>query len=323
MRIVLIAPGFTELPPKGWGAVESIVWDYYENLKYRNIDVHIVNNSDINNIIKECNELNSDVIHIMYDDYISILPNLICKNIIYTSHYAYITNKNFQSNNEHYFNNIFLNVIKNQNCIINAISEEIKNIYINHGFKSKINVIHNGARDDKFIFKNLPEYPYKSIYIAKIEYRKCQYKYQSIPNIDFAGNFHNSNFDINNTNYLGEWSKETLYNNLTNYSNLILLSDGEADPLVVKEALLAGLGVVISECSSANLDLNKKFITVIPNHKLDDINYVSKEIEKNRIISNNSRNEIREYALKNFSWSKIIDEYLLKINEYFNIQLKL
>jgi glycosyltransferase involved in cell wall biosynthesis len=319
MKIVIIAPGFTELPPKGWGAVESIVWDYYENLKNRNIDIHIVNNSNINIIIKECNELDSDIIHIMYDDYITVLPSLNCKNIIYTSHYAYITNNHFHNNNHGYFNNIFLNVIQNQNCVINAISEEIKNVYIKNGFKSKINIIHNGARDDKFVFKKYPDYPNKSIYVAKIEYRKCQYKYQSIQNIDFVGNYHNSNFNIENTNYLGEWTKETLYNNLTNYSNLILLSDGEADPLVVKEALLAGLGVVVSECSSANLDLDKKFITVIPDDKLNDLSFVAEQIKKNIIICNESREEIREYALEKFSWSKIIDKYILQIKEDFNL----
>lgn len=318
-KIILIAPGFTELPPKGWGAVESIVCDYYENLKSRHIDVHIVNNSNTNTIIQECNELNPDVIHIMYDDYISVLPSLNCKNVIYTSHYAYITNKNFISNNQQYFNNIFLNVIKNQNCVINSISEEIKNIYIKNGFNSKINIVHNGARDDKFVFKKVPDYPHKSIYVAKIEYRKCQYKYQQISNIDFAGNYANSQFNVQNSNYLGEWSKETLYNNLTNYSNLILLSEGEADPLVVKEALLAGLGVVLSECSSANLDLDKKFITVIPDDKLNNISFVSEQIEKNKIISNESREEIRKYALEKFSWSKIIDTYLLKIKEDFNL----
>ena len=37
-------------------------------------------------------------------------------------------------------------------------------------------------------------------------------------------------FDVN-IRYLGEWSKDHLYNNLTEFGNLILLSDGEAHPL--------------------------------------------------------------------------------------------
>ena len=94
---------------------------------------------------------------------------------------------------------------------------------------------------------------------------------------------------------------------------MVLLSDGEADPLVVKEALLCGLGVVVSECSSANLD-DKDFITIIPNEKLNDINYVSSQIENNRLISILKRNEIREYGMNKFSWATIIDKYIDLIN---------
>ena len=124
------------------------------------------------------------------------------------------------------------------------------------------------------------------------------------------GNYHDSDFDTNLPNYLGEWTKETLYNNLTEYGNLILLSEGEADPLVVKEALIAGLGVVISECSAANLDISKEFITIIPNDKLLDLDYIKKKIISNRIQSIQRRDEIRKYALDKFSWKSIIDKYV-------------
>jgi glycosyltransferase involved in cell wall biosynthesis len=149
-----------------------------------------------------------------------------------------------------------------------------------------------------------------SIYVAKIEIRKAQYKYQTISSIDFVGNYHDSDFDITRSNYLGEWDKETLYKNLTEYGNLVLLSQGEADPLVVKEGLVAGLGVVLSESATANLDLSKPFITVIPNEKLENIQYVFQKIIENRLISIKMREEIRDYGLKYFSWNKIIDKYI-------------
>jgi len=114
-------------------------------------------------------------------------------------------------------------------------------------------------------------------------------------------------------NYLGEWDKPTLYNGLTDYANLVLLSDGEADPLVVKEALIAGLGLVISECACANLDLLLPFITVIPNNKRTDLEFVKREIIKNRIISLEHREQIREYGLKTFAWNVVIDKYEQKL----------
>ena len=28
MKLVIIGPGIMPIPPKGWGAVESLIWDY-------------------------------------------------------------------------------------------------------------------------------------------------------------------------------------------------------------------------------------------------------------------------------------------------------
>ena len=32
MKIALVGPGIIEIPPKGWGAVESLIWDYATEL---------------------------------------------------------------------------------------------------------------------------------------------------------------------------------------------------------------------------------------------------------------------------------------------------
>ena len=310
MKICIIGPGCKPIPPTGWGAIESIVWDYYINLKSSH-DVTIINNKNPNEIIIHANSIEYDIIHIMYDDHVIIAPYLKCSKIFYTSHYAYITHPYFEETQKWYFKNIFQQVIANQErLVLNVISEQIKNVYIKYGFPSnKINVLHNGSREDEFKYHINPINKGKSIYLAKIELRKKQYIYQCIPNIDFVGNYHNSSFDLSQLNYLGEWNKEKLYNNLSHYGNLVLLSDGEADPLVVKEALICGLGVVVSECACANLDLSKEFITVIPNDKLTDISYVNDEIVKNREISITQRDRIREYGLKVFSWKNVLNKY--------------
>lgn len=321
IKLVILAPGYMELPAPGWGAVERIVWDYYELLKnYKNTDtikydVLIINKPSYNLIIQEYNKIipKPDVVHIMYDDHISVAKTIYetCKTIYYTSHFAYITHPEFSTQYKTYFNNIFKKVIDNKDYIyINAITNDVKQTYIKYGFpEHKINIIYNGARGDLFNYSIEPKNNNKSIYLGKIEIRKAQYKYQTIPNINFVGNYHNSNFNKNNNNYLGEWTKNEIYKNLSDYGNLILLSDGEADPLVVKEGLIAGLGIVVSECASANLDLSKKFINVIPNNKLNDLKYIETIINENRNYSINNREEIREYALNNFDWKNIIQNY--------------
>jgi glycosyltransferase involved in cell wall biosynthesis len=305
MKFVIVGPGCSSIPPKGWGAVESIVWDYSQELTAQGHEVIIVNRPNVDDIIEECNSHPESIVHIMYDDHINIVPHLHSKNIIYTSHFAYFTHSSFGIIYDPYYENIFKKVIEYKHITLFALSEKIKDVYKKHGYSGKSVVLRNGAPPFRTTLN--PKKGHRSIYVGKIEYRKCQYKYQTIPCIDFVGNYYDSPFQ--SSHYLGEWDKETLYDSLTDYGNLILLSETEADPLVVKEALMAGLGVVLSECSCANLDLSKKFITVIPNDKVDDIEYVYEEIEKNRAYSLQHRKEILEYATY-FSWNTIIKEYL-------------
>ena len=128
-------------------------------------------------------------------------------------------------------------------------------------------------------------------------------------NIDFIGNNADPSFDIEDPCYFGEQSKEDIMENLTSYANLILLSSGEAHPFVCLEGMASGLGLVLSEQSTANLDLSKPFITVIPDDKINDIDYLKKSIEENRKISMNMRKEIRQYCRDNFDWCAIIQKY--------------
>lgn len=303
---VLVAPGTTSIPPKGWGAIESILWDYYTELLQQGQRIEIVNKSNHDEIIEECNHYPDSIVHIMYDDHICIVPHLKCQKILYTSHLAYLTHPSFTTIAEPYYEDIFKKVIEYQDLFtFHVLSKEIEQVYQQHGYSGKSMVVRNGARS--FRTTLTPQKGDRSIYIAKIEFRKCQYKYQYIRCIDFVGNYYDSTFE--SSHYLGEWDKPTLYDSLTEYGNLVLLSEAEADPLVIKEALMAGLGVVISPCCTANLDLSKDYITVIPTEKLDDLSYIWNEIEKNRSISLQKREEIIEYATY-FSWKTIIKEYV-------------
>jgi glycosyltransferase involved in cell wall biosynthesis len=322
MKIVLVGPGLMPIPPTGWGATEILIWDYYLHLKDRNHDVHIVNQSNANLMIQEINNLNPDIVHIHYDDYIFIVPHLNCKQIIYTTHWAYLTREDILTRGGYF--NIFKKAIEMKDRIhLFSLSSEISKVYIKYGFpENKIKVMHNGANDTAFRYDEKCKFPNKSVYLAKIDERKSQYKYQSLEFIDFVGNKSTTKFDYNLKNYLGEWNKDKLYQNLTDYANLVLLSDGEAHPLVVCEALICGLGVVVSTYASANLDTNLEWITVIPDHKLNDLEFVKNKIIENQKISVANRQKIREYGLKKFSWKNRIDDYITNIEKLVDNPVK-
>ena len=82
--------------------------------------------------------------------------------------------------------------------------------------------------------------------------------------------------------------------------------------MFVWKHLAAGLGVVVCEWGRANLDLEKEFITEIPEDKISDINYIEDQIVKNREYSISHREEILEYA-KQFDWEQVIKNYYLPI----------
>ena len=76
------------------------------------------------------------------------------------------------------------------------------------------------------------------------------------------------------------------------------------------EAFAAGLGVVVSEFAQANLDIDKKFITVIPENKIGDLKYIEDAIIKNREYSISHREEIVEYSLQ-FDWETVLSKYYI------------
>jgi hypothetical protein len=81
---------------------------------------------------------------------------------------------------------------------------------------------------------------------------------------------------------------------------MILLSSGEADPLVVKEGLIAGLGIIVNRSSAENLDTFLDFITIIEDNKMVDLEFIKEKIKENREICISKRKEIHEYGINSF-----------------------
>lgn len=313
MKICIVGPGIMSIPPIGWGAVEILIWDYKETLEKLGHEVVIINTPNQREIIELCNYHNPDFVHIQYDEFFQVCDLINCNNIAITSHFGYLDQ---EDKYDYYYGRIMSGFVNMSKAKIFALSPSIAQKYKEKGFdENRLRIVPNGVRDDLFLYDEKCKYPDKSIYLAKVEPRKRQYIYQNINSLYFAGNCSEGRFNTQSPNYLGEWSKEQLYNNLTKYANLVLLSDGEAHPLVCLEAMSAGLGLVISEWATANLDLSLPFIDVIPESKINDIDYVENVIKSNRDKSITMRKEIRDYVISNFSWERIVkDLYIPSIN---------
>jgi len=305
MKIVLVGPGIMPIPPTGWGAVEILIWDTKNALEKLGHEVLIVNTKNGRDIIDQINSFRPDFVHVHYDEFIPIVPYIQYPNAI-TSHFGYLERPEMFNG---YVNilNAFTQIKPNVFCL----SEGIRNVYkVMSGIPSeRLFVTPNGVDISRFRVSEQPKYSDRSIYLAKIDYRKRQHLFQDIRSLWFAGNNADPRFNTTK-NYLGEWSKDVLHEQLTDYGNLVLLSDGEAHPLVCMEALAAGLGVVVCEWGKANLDTSKEFITVIPENKISDLQYVEDAIIKNREYSITHRKDILEYA-KNFDWVSVLENHYI------------
>ena len=94
MKIALVGPGIIEIPPKGWGAVESLIWDYATELGELGHEGCIINTPDRGQIIRDLAKEDYDFIHVHYDVFYDIMDYIhtACPNakLAISSHYPYI-----------------------------------------------------------------------------------------------------------------------------------------------------------------------------------------------------------------------------------------
>ncbi len=314
-KVAIIGPGLMPIPPSGWGAVEILIWNYAKELQKLGHVVLIVNDADPQKILEQLQDFCPHFVHIQYDDFAYLAHDItkITQIVGISSHFGYIEQPDRWGSSYKKIATDFISMMEKNTSVYNfALSQGISQFFSNNYGMTRTVVNPNGADNNAFHYHPIPKYKNRTICVGKIEPRKQQANLQHNKSIWFAGNKCGVEFNYDSVNYLGEWSKPTLYENLTDYGNLVLLSDGEADPLVIKEALVAGLGIVINRWSIANLDISRKFITVIPDDKLKDKNFIDQAIDTNRQYAVVNRHEIRAYS-KKFWWENLVPKYVENI----------
>jgi glycosyltransferase involved in cell wall biosynthesis len=319
MNIALIGPGIMPIPPDGWGAVESLIWDYALELDELGHTGTIINTPDWDEILSYLKEDKYEFAHLHYDVFHPIMDRIAEETDIpklgMSSHYPYIDQPHMHRRDG--YDRTFDWIIKNKKYYIFCISKKDYETFKNAGAdENKLILCENGANHKTFTYTQEVLKPDRSLYLGQIYHRKKQWIYQCINSIDFVGKNTGATPFNPDINYLGEWSDDYKKKHLTDYANLVLLSDGEnGTPLVVKEAMINGLGVVISKYAAHDLPDNLPYVTVIPDDKLNDISFVEEKIKENREISITMRDDIREFALNNFSWEGLVKLYAQNIKK--------
>ncbi|CAD5928184.1 Glycosyl transferase, group 1 [Planktothrix tepida] len=251
-------------------------------------------------------------------DFVGEFNKKLKQKYCFTCQYGYLLKENKWEEN---FRQAFKPYIDAPGII--AASHETKEFFLNKGYSGFMRMQPNGIDTQKINFKERGNN--KAICLGWIQPRKRQRLLAEIVegklSLDFVGPLDDPDFqEGNTTQYLGIWSLQQVYTHLTDYNCLVLISDGEVAPLVILEALAAGLCVVISESASANLH-KKEFIKVLPDDILTNVTPENQEIVTEAIqemIEKNQeyRQEIVEYVKDNFDFSRLIKNYIRIIDEF-------
>lgn len=310
MKIAIIAPGAMPLrgtKTNGHGAIERLVLAQTEHIRKHGHEVNLINTPSRSDIIREVREFSPDFICHNYDVTFDVIPYLVNNQgfripTAITSHFGLLHFPQYNHEVQH-----FIRYAKNE--YVFALTEKCKSVFVNQfGFPAdKVFITPNYTETDKMKFHPDSEVKNQSICLGKIDGRKRQALLQSYnTNTVFVGESIDPKFNTQDKNYLGPWTRDEVDEKLGQYANLVLLSAGELSALVLLEGMSAGLGIVVSEASAAPyLGTNLPFISIIPDSKIGDKEYVKYVIEQNREYSLDHRQEIRDYAAKHFSWDNI------------------
>jgi len=334
MRIALIGPGILPIPPKGWGAVETVIWNLNANLHDLGHQTLIINTRSREDADKAITSFGPDLIWIHYDAYAPWLADYDNKSRKWvTSHFAYLEQYqpwlirlsrstpllaklptrtwkiccvgfkligHRQYAMASYFK-ILTAIIRTGEktklslvCLSPSISDALETT----GLSTMI--LPNGAEQERI------RYRYnggngRALCLGKIEPRKRQKELTHIVNLDFVGPIVDKRFPANIPNYKGVWSREQVWENLTEYSVLVLLSDGEAHALVICEALLAGLSLVVSANAGGNLRPEWPIAKILTSQECDQPIVVAEAVETMLCRADRQRQQAREIGLQYFS----------------------
>jgi glycosyltransferase involved in cell wall biosynthesis len=316
MKVLLISSGVGEWPNDGWGAVENIVADFSWALREAGATVEIFHSQEFGQSLEEkIASFLPDVVHCEYDDHILHLVPTLQKyptmKVLLTTHYAFLSQP-YRLVQDGYMGRFLFAcdlAIKSNLCLA-VLSEEIAHTYETLGGvpRTKLWVFPNGTRTDQIECRSAPTFKEKAVCVGKIEIRKNQTLLQACRKIDFVGPIADTDFKVDE-NYKGKWTRADLYKNLTEYPCLVLLSEGEAHPLVIGEALAAGCAILCNEIAAANLPRDKPWVRVLPSSSLS-VEELDRHIEDLCAIGCKHREEIRDWACKNLDWRIRVKTYL-------------
>ena len=317
ITIIFVAHGNDPIPPTGWGAVEQVIWQYTIRLRALGHTVILVNQKRFGAILLtlwHCLVGRVDVVHCHAEKPVRALAALLRRPLVVSTTHHPLNPDNLDKSD--------MKALRRANHTPYhlILRDDIATLVKERNPKAICAVLPNGVEVSEF--KTRASGNGKAVFIGRIQARKRQ--------DDCAKILAPSGIicDVVGPDYgeiepspelrermIGAWDRKAIHERLCEYSCLILLSTSEGQPLVVVEALAAGLPVVISPACTGNLDLSQPFIHVVEN---DDqlIPAVQKAIAQRDEMTD----QIRAYAEQNFDYDSLVKRYVAQLEAWREVQ---
>jgi glycosyltransferase involved in cell wall biosynthesis len=304
LRIALVALGYLPIPPCGYGGIESIIWQYAQRLRAKGHEVDIVNANKHRLFFDLVRRGRYDLVHVHHERGLSraMLASLPWgSRIACTTHRGYFLDRLDRDAEK------CLRMTARARRIL-VMRDDVAAELRRRNPKADVAVLPNGveAKDFRVALAGNG----RAICLGVIEPRKRQdfvareLAAAGLP-CDFAGPVKKAILPAG-ASYLGEWTRDTIRDRLTEYSALILVSDreGGGPPLAVAEALAAGLSVVVSPMAYGGLDLRSRFV-----HQVHTDDELVPAVRSALAASDSQRQAARRFALEVLDWDVLADRY--------------
>jgi len=308
MRIVLVGQGSLPIPPRGWGAVEHIIWEYAVRLRSRGHQVHIVN-SKWRLAALRCALLvrlrKVDVVHVHQSRVLRWLVPMVGKRalIVATCHEPIDIEPDEQTLED-------LALCRHHM----PLNEGVARLIRSRREGAVVALLKNGTETDRFTTHLFGDG--RAVCVGKVQKRKRQRElakvlWQAGVPCDFVGPQGDDTLEEGTYDLWTEFDRETLRERLGVWSCLVLVSHAEGQALVVAEGLAAGLCVVVSPEAAQNLDTTQPFVFVA--HGPEDWAAQTRAaIQANEDL----RKQARAYAQAHFDMDAIVKSYVWQLSQW-------
>lgn len=317
MKIALVASGQLPFPPAGWGAVEQLIWSFQQRLTALGHEVDVFNSIWYNDVLVALNTRRYDFVHLHCDLYCGSFTRYLRQPYCVTSHYGGFGRYQPEQSDPS-FDILFRDTLAAPGNIV--FSQHVARIYRQQAYPGFLRVLPNPVDVERFTVRENGND--RAICLGRIQPRKRQLELAALLDgraaLDFVGpsddDAESALLNGQTVRYRGSWSRAEVYAGLSAYSCLVLLSRAEGDPLVVKEALAAGLSVVVAQSAAADLP-PAPFVTIVPDDETDPA-LLAAAIARAIAANHSLRATARAYALERFDTSVVATDYLRIVDDF-------